>query len=291
MRRDELAGGQRGARGALVRRRRRVADPRPGPPLRRSRDGHDAPGVRPAGRRPAPAGAARRLRDQGHVLRPGPDRRPLPADRRADRRGRPRGRPPLVQPSQPGRPGGGGRARGLRARARGARPRRRAAEGPPQRAVGGELGHAVAGRRVRARVRLHADGRRQAVPARDRPRAPSPSSRRTGASTTGSSTPTCRARRSAPTSSHPRRCSTCGPTSSTRCDGTAACSCSPTTRSCPGARGGWRRCASSSSTRSAAATSSSSPPPRSPRACARTRRRPGGRCVPSRWTPAIYPEL
>ena len=117
-------------------------------------------------------------------------------------------------------------------------------------AVGGELGHAGAGRRVRARVRLDADGRRQAVPARDRPAARSPSCRRTGASTTGSSTPTCRGRRSASTSSRPRRCSTCGPTSSTRCAGTAACSCSPTTRSCPGARGGWRRCASSSSTRS-----------------------------------------
>ena len=44
---------------------------------------------------------------------------------------------------------------------------RRQAEGPPVRAVGGELGHAVPGRRVRARVRLDADGRRQAVPARD----------------------------------------------------------------------------------------------------------------------------
>jgi hypothetical protein len=66
---------------------------------------------------------------------------------------------------------------------------------------------------------------------------------RTGASTTGSSTPTSRGPRSASTSSRRPRCSTCGPTSSTPCAGTAACSCSPTTRSCPGARAGWRRCA------------------------------------------------
>ena len=47
----ELAGRKAGARGSLLRRRRRVPDPGPGAALRGARHGHDPPGLRPAGGR------------------------------------------------------------------------------------------------------------------------------------------------------------------------------------------------------------------------------------------------
>ena len=191
--------------------------------------------------------AARRLRDQGHVLRPRPDRRPLPADRRADRS------PPATRSATTptaiaarSTSGRGGRARGLRARARGARPR--SASSP--RATGRALWEAswdtpslVAEYGLEYDSTLMDDDKPyllETPQGHDR-RAPAAlEPRRLGAVRL----PAAAADRRA-TSSRPRRCSTCGPTSSTRCAATAACSCSPTTRSCPGARGGWRRCASS----------------------------------------------
>ena len=83
------------------------------------------------------------------------------------------------------------------------------------------------------------------------------SCRRSGGWTTGSSTRSCPAPRSAirsaPRSWWRRR----GFTSSTPCAATAPCSCSPATRSSPGARGASRRCASSSRPGWSAGTSSS----------------------------------
>ena len=168
-----------------------------GPALRRSRDGDDPSGVRAARRRAAHPRAARRLR--GSRPRSSSPASPRSATPRPSRRsrGRPRGRPPLLHATAP--PASLDRdeeRRGLRAGAGGARRGRGQAPRPPSRDVGGDVVTAVARGRVRHALRLDADGRRPALPARTAP-GRSPSYRRTGASTTGSSTPSCPTRPSA----------------------------------------------------------------------------------------------
>ena len=116
--------------------------------------------------------------------------------------------------------------------------------GLPLPELGAELAHAADRRRARARLRLVADGRRQAVPARHAERGRSSSCRCTGRSTTGSSTRTSRdppfrlGDRVAGEGARPLDSA-----SSTRCAATAASSCSPATRSSPAGRTASRCCA------------------------------------------------
>ena len=117
----------------------------------------------------------------------------------------------------------------------------RAAGRPSRGAVGGELAYARARCRIRAGVRLEPDGCRPPLPAAHRPRhdrrAAAPlEPRRLGAVRLPAAAEHRRRHRVAAQGARDL-----ARPSSTRCAAIGACSCSPATRSCRGARRGWRR--------------------------------------------------
>ena len=226
-----------------LRRRRRGAGPRRGPPLRRQRGRDEPPGLRAERRRAADPRHARRLRHHVDVLRPRPDRRPLPGDRRA-RSSRPGTRSattPTRTSARSTRPttssGATSSARSRRSSAAASGPTASAARAGSRPGARRSSSPSTASRTTRACSTT------TAVPPRHGQGRARRAAGAVGARRLGAVRLPAAPRRSAARSSRRRRCSTSGAASSTRPRATAASSSSPATRSCRAGRAGSRRCA------------------------------------------------